>query len=88
MYYAWVFHIEINAVILLIVSRRFGGLQPFFKAVDTNGDNTLDFDEFTRAIAALNLEHVFPRSMQRRVFLHVDADQSGAVDLREMQVCL
>jgi EF hand len=67
---------------------RYGGLKPFFAALDTNSDSVVDFDEFARGIKTLQVEHLFPRSLQRRVFAHIDTNSSGTIELSEMQAFL
>eukprot|EP00953_Heterococcus_sp_UTEX-ZZ885_P016734 9390-Heterococcus_DN1.PRE.3 len=64
---------------------RYGGLKPFFAALDTNSDSLVDFDEFARGIKTLQVEHLFPRSLQRRVFAYIDTNSDGTIELSEMQ---
>jgi hypothetical protein len=45
----------------------------------------VEFDEFARGIKTLQVEHLFPRSLQRRVFAYIDTNSDGTIELSEMQ---
>ncbi len=45
---------------------------------DSNCDGVLDFDEFSEGITMCQLDHLFPRSLQRTLFDKIDTDKVGA----------
>lgn len=42
---------------------------------DANCDGVLDFDEFSKGITMCQLDHLFPRSLQRTLFDRIDGDK-------------
>lgn len=42
---------------------------------DSNCDGMLDFDEFSEGITMCQLDHLFPRSLQRTLFDKIDTDK-------------
>ena len=42
---------------------------------DANCDGVLDFDEFSKGITMCQLDHLFPRSLQRALFDRVDTNK-------------
>ncbi|CAM9849295.1 unnamed protein product [Choristocarpus tenellus] len=50
---------------------------------DSNFDGVLEFDEFSKGITMCQLDHLFPRSLQRTLFDKIDRDKSGTVELHE-----
>ncbi|CAM9378196.1 unnamed protein product, partial [Discosporangium mesarthrocarpum] len=62
---------------------KYGSLKEFFRQYDRNFDGVLDFDEFSKGITTCQLDHLFPRSLQRTLFDRIDTDKSGTVELHE-----
>ncbi|CAM9763129.1 unnamed protein product [Chrysoparadoxa australica] len=67
---------------------KYGGLEQFLHVFDSDGSGTLEFEEFSTGISQSNLEHLFPRSLQRSIYEHMDTDGSGEVDLDELRAFL
>lgn len=49
--------------------------QPRLQLYDSNCDGMLDFDEFSEGITMCQLDHLFPRSLQRTLFDKIDTDK-------------
>ncbi|CAM9135175.1 unnamed protein product [Ectocarpus sp. 12 AP-2014] len=66
-----------------IATLKYGSVKEFFRMYDSNCDGVLDFDEFSEGITMCQLDHVFPRSLQRTLFDKIDTDKSGGIELDE-----
>jgi Ca2+-binding EF-hand superfamily protein len=63
-----------------IASAHGSGLEVIFRRYDSNGEGTLDIDEFTRAVEDLG----FDPSFAHNLFIDLDDDGSGAVCCSEL----
>eukprot|EP00903_Cladosiphon_okamuranus_P017113 g15766.t1 len=66
-----------------IATLKYGSIREFFRLYDSNCDGVLDFDEFSEGITMCQLDHLFPRSLQRTLFDKIDTDKSGTIELDE-----
>lgn len=67
---------NILTMAVLLVARRFGCYWELnLQLYDSNCDGMLDFDEFSEGITMCQLDHLFPRSLQRTLFDKIDIDK-------------
>ncbi|CAM9200298.1 unnamed protein product [Hapterophycus canaliculatus] len=71
-----------------IATLKYGSIREFFRMYDSKCDGVLDFDEFSEGITMCQLDHLFPRSLQRTVFDKIDTDKSGSIELNEFAAFL
>ncbi|CAM9492037.1 unnamed protein product [Pylaiella littoralis] len=67
---------------------KYGSVKEFFRLYDSNCDGFLDLDEFSEGITMCQLDHLFPRSLQRTIFDKIDKDKSGTIELHEFATFL
>lgn len=67
-------------------ARGISGLSRAFKRMDNNGNKTLDFSEFSQALAEVGLNLQEPE--KRQLFIFFDKDRSGSVSYDELLVSL
>jgi hypothetical protein len=70
--------------LLELADKKFGSLEALLASMDLNGDGIISFEEFSTAMAQMNVETLFPRSLQRTLFDAIDADRSGTLEWYEV----
>ncbi|CAM9488651.1 unnamed protein product [Scytosiphon promiscuus] len=71
-----------------IATLKYGSIREFFRLYDSKCDGVLDFDEFSEGITMCQLDHLFPRSLQRTLFDKIDTNKSGSIELNEFAAFL